>query len=368
MTTYRDNSQFSGLPPSLVSTLIERGNTIGGQLAESIRALIGARDDLRARIAGQPGIAALSSSDTEADISTWGLSAAYRTVGLAAGDLHCATAFAAPGIGTEGEPRWRCETMVEKTVDGTAGVLPALASVLALELAGETGSGVVLADDPLTAIAARVLEGVTHAVPVRDTVTGKAYLTRLNASIQSLKGIFTGDGNRVPIVGVLTGSGGRELSSTIDGASGAGDILLGTVILDPGEYTLPVPVGGTDLDRAARLPIKDANFAGLRDAIVTAARRTTFVLFRPPPWTSAYRVELPAVVAGDDKRLKEVLGAVSAESATQGARRPHPLTSATDIAGRLDTAAAALGNSITTRMLGEGTPGRSDLSTFILTN
>jgi hypothetical protein len=367
MTTLRDTSPFSGLPPTLVSALIERGDVIGGQLAESMRTLIGARDDLRGRVAGQPGIATVSTTDTTADMPIWGLAMACHTVSLAAGDLQCAAAFATPGIRTEGEPRWRCETIVESTFDGTTEVLPALASILALELAGETETGVVLADETLTAITAHVLEGVMRAVPIRDTATGKAYLTRLNTTIQLLKGLFAGTGSGATVAGVLSESGGRELTSAIEGTAGADDLLLGTAILDPGEYTVPMPVEGSCLDSVASLPIKDETFAGLRDNIVAAARCMVFVLFRPHSWTPAYRIELPEAVAGDGARLTAVLEAVSAESVTPGSRRPYPLISATEITTRFETAAEALGTAITTRMLGDGAPDRGDLATFLLT-
>ena len=93
-----------------------------------------------------------------------------------------------------------------------------------------------------------------------------------------------------------------------------------------------------------------------------------FVLFRPHPWAPACRIELPEAIAGDESRLAAVLGAVSVESAVPGSRRPYPLVSATETAARLDTATAALGNSITTRMLGGGAPDRGDLATFLLTH
>jgi len=135
---------------------------------------------------------------------------------------------------------------------------------------------------------------------------------------------------------------------TVDGKT------LATMILNPGEYTRPLPLYD-EADPASQLvdhlpekycPKKDM------DEIVGVLRGLSVIYFRPYGWLPALRMELPSTITASNTRLSIVLEGVTRQFFSPAVIEPYPLFLADRMVKSLGSGVAVIEQAVAQHVAG----------------
>lgn len=144
--------------------------------------------------------------------------------------------------------------------------------------------------------------------------------------------------SRSGIVAMVKYDASRELSLTWLSEFGTNfdDRTVMTMLLEPDEYTQPVPAGQTQRGREnweklhitiayPDFPNKDETQQALERALAPVRKRRIYITYyKPYEWSPAYRIELKQEAARSSVRLARVLKAVKEQVVSPEIREPYP--------------------------------------------
>jgi len=190
-----------------------------------------------------------------------------------------------------------------------------------MDLAAEAPHDLVLLDGSFASLIIYLNQGLAKfeevpqplATELRRSWVEKGILNRLLALLSS---------DRVVAVPKFTSRNELVASGKLPSASGVDGRTLATVILEPGEYTEPLPVYQNDepyhLPRAVCTTDEEAR-------LNRTLREVQAVYFRPFGWAPAIRLEVSGSIANSLTRLSILFEGITRQLFSPAVLEPYPL-------------------------------------------
>jgi hypothetical protein len=131
---------------------------------------------------------------------------------------------------------------------------------------------------------------------------------------------------------------------------------LATLILEPGEYTTPLPIYRGDEEGTAEeyhLP-KEACSESDQQALNEALWEVQVIYYRPFGWVPALRLEVPGPVAHSPIRLSRVLQGIASQFFSPAVLEPYPLFLADRMVKSLSAGVAVMEQTISQQVTDSG--------------
>lgn len=321
---------FADLPDALVRDLLAKAVPVAEGVSQNLQALRDAHALLYTEARNHRLICRKADLDVPREPSVVGVDGSYQVHRLTALDLCAAAAVAVEGTTKEAVRHWP-EPYHDMWVDGlphridTVGVLRGMMVSMEMALAAKSPHDLVLLDGSFSSLIIYLNQALTK---INDCAKALAddFLERWSSGVlEQLKALLTSD--RTVAMPKLTSRNeflrGNMLNPPVivDGKT------LATMILNPGEYTRPLPLHD-EADPASQqvdhlperyCPKKDM------DDIVEALNGLSVIYFRPYGWLPALRMELPSTIIASNTRLSIVLEGVTRQFFSPAVIEPYPL-------------------------------------------
>ena len=363
------DSLFTGLPAVLVEELLAAAGRAAKKVFAPAVEMIASRDEVRRSLEERSLIRRDESMGfTPPDVC--GVAGSFSTIVLPGGRAALAAAFGVEGLlSPNGEPRWdgprySSVCMTYNNAVESSLVLEAVAAALTAEIVGNAPHTVVLLGSPLAAPFLAIVDALRPALKLKDTAVSREFVLRLKPAIAACASIADPASTPRLAAGMPPHSGSADFSAAAGIESALDDETLCTLLLEPGEYTAPVPADSSALERARKLPVQDDAFTSVASSILGWLERLRVVYVRPREWTPAMRVELPSFIAERGDVLALFVRSVIYQCASPGLRRPYPLARAEELCGRLAAAGPSIASCAVSNLSSARGVGTDVLSIF----
>jgi hypothetical protein len=354
----REKEYFGDLPEALVEQLIAESDRLGQVVIDSLKKINDLRSQVRTRLEHERLLRRVEDLPRVEEPTTCGVDGAYAVESLLGYDIVVAVGLATEGLTPPSEQRhWEephfCSFInIEPHRQENRSYARALMVTFELEQAAKAPHDVVFLDGSFTtpitalhqALSQKELENQKEESNLPHRLTEQASQAVLN--YHSLLTAERADRIWVSVPKYTTK---REIAERLQIDQQLDDRALCTLILNPGEFIGPVPLGR---------PTKDSSgWEGyfltpkfLSPDAVDAKKKVERMLmegirvlyFKPSPSNPALRIEIPQAVAGNEHRLATALAALRSQSAIPGILEPQPLYYADRMAKSLSVAIPAL--------------------------
>ena len=341
---------FSDLPDALVRDLLAKASPVAERVSTQLNRLWEARSSLRQCVQSEGLIARKADLDVPREPSVVGIDGSYQVHRLTALDLCAAAAVAVEGTSKEARRHWQepyhriWVNSFEHSKNAT-NALRGLMISMELELAAEAPHDLVLLDGSFVVLLIYLNQGLTsfQEAPalLREEFQRRwgeeRVLERFLALIRSDR-----------TVAVPKYSGRNELGNFLrendlpetDGKT------LATVILEPDEYTSPLPIFRfTEEDKEYHLP-KQYCPREQQDQMNESIENMRVVFYRPFGRAPAVRLELTGPIAESKARLSMVLEGIKRQLFSPAVTEPYPLFLADRMVKSLGAGIAVIEQSI----------------------
>lgn len=322
---------FSDLPDALVRDLLACAVPVAEDVRTRIETLKGSRETYRSAAKERGLVKRKADLDVPREPSVAGVDGSYQLHRLTSLDLCAAAAVAIEGTSKEAtrywpEPYHRMWAGGVPHKDNTTGVLRGLMVGMELELAKEAPHDVVLLDGAFASLIIYLNQGLANidAVP---PILGNELRRRWHEEdiFQRLLSLMRSD--RVVAVPKFTSRNELVVAGGLPPADGIDGRTLATLLLEPGEYTVPLRIydetSGGELDQY-HLPPAFCPKPNLQ-AMLDAMKATRAIYFRPFGWVPALRLEVPGAVANSLTRLSIALEGIARQFFSPAVVEPYPL-------------------------------------------
>jgi len=348
---------FADLPDALVRDLLAKAVPVAEGVSQNLQALRDAHALLYTEARNHRLICRKADLDVPREPSVVGVDGSYQVHRLTALDLCAAAAVAVEGTSKEAVRHWP-EPYHDMWVDGlphridTVGVLRGMMVSMEMALAANAPHDLVLLDGSFSSLIIYLNQALTK---IDDCAKALAddFLERWTSGVlDQLKALLTSD--RTVAMPKFTSRNeflrGNMLNPpvTVDGKT------LATMILNPGEYTRPLPLHD-EADPASQqvdhlperyCPKKDM------DDIVRALNGLSVIYFRPYGWLPALRMELPSAIIASNTRLSIVLEGVTRQFFSPAVIEPYPLFLADRMVKSLGSGVAVIEQAVAQHVAG----------------
>lgn len=359
---------FSDLPDALVRDLLGKAVPIGDAVRERMERLRSCRDNVRTVAMRKEFICRKADLDVTREPSVAGIDGSYQIHRLTALDLCAAAAVAIEGTSKEERRHWQ-EPYHRIWVDGlphnvdAVGPLRGLMVSMELELASEAPHDLVLLDGAFSSLIIYLNQGLEKlsqaAVSLQEVLNDRwangDLINKLITLLQSDRTVaipkYTSRNELIQDMAV-------NLPEEVDGKT------LSTLILEPGEYTVPIPVHGHTAYRKAEIYHLPDQFCdrSTHDNLNRILQDIQVVYFRPYRWLPALRLEIPGAAARNHQKLSMVLEGVTRQLFSPAVYEPYPLFLADRMVKSLGSGVAVIEQSVSQHVAGNS----ADVETTLL--
>jgi hypothetical protein len=362
---------FADLPDALVRDILAKAAPVAEGVANTLREVQRQRSRMRDEAARNGLIRRKADLDVSREPSVVGIDGSYQIHRLTAVDLCAAAAVAVEGTAKEAKRHWP-EPYHEMWVEciphsaDTTGVLRGIMVSMELKLAEQAPHDLVLLDGSFASLIIYLNQAITKLAECAPEGR-KEFLTRWESGIfQQLKRILRSD--RAAALPKFTSrnelvqEGRVNCHACIDGKT------LATLVLEPGEYTAPLPVlGANETYHIPQHTYLDGNkidfcSAGDIEDMNAALGSVSVIYYRPYGWIPALRIELPAPVSASNTRLSLVLEGITRQFFSPAVVEPYPLFLADRMVKSLGSGVAVIEQAVS-QHVAESTP---DVETTML--
>ena len=350
---------FSDLPDALVRDLLNAALPLGDGVKNRLNSLKNARAGVRAEAEKRSLIKRKADLDVPREPSVAGIDGSYQIHRLTSLELCASAAIAVEGTSKEAvrywpEPYHRMWAQTVPHSQDTTGVLRGLMVCMEFDLAFEAPHDLVLMDGSFSSLIIYLNQGLANVNDV-PALLGDELLTRWheqNVFDRLVKLLRSDRSVAVPKFtsrNELVASGGLPNLDGIDGRT------VATLMLNPGEYTTPLPVFLDAQGNAERyhLPHKFADSLA-QDAMNDALHDARVIYYRPFGWVHAMRLEVPGTIANSQTRLSILLEGLARQFFSPAVTEPYPLFLADRMVKSLGSAVSVIEQTIAQHVVDEG--------------
>lgn len=362
---------FADLPDALVRDILAKAAPVAEGVASTLRGVQGQRTRMRDQAGTNGLIRRKADLDVSREPSVVGIDGSYQIHRLTAVDLCAAAAVAVEGTAKEAKRYWPepyHEMWVEcipHSVD-TTGVLRGIMVAMELKLADQAPHDLVLLDGSFASLIIYLNQAITK-LPECAPEGRKEFLARWESGVlEQLKNLVRSD--RTAALPKFTSRNELVQEKRVACPAHIDGKTLATLILEPGEYTAPLPIldtnetyhipqytylDGEKIDLCSTADIENTN---------AALGGVTVTYYRPYGWIPALRIELPAPVSASNTRLSLVLEGITRQFFSPAVVEPYPLFLADRMAKSLGSGVAVIEQAVS-QHVAESTP---DIETTML--
>ena len=339
------SDSFSDLPDALVRDLLESSVPVAEEVQNRFGRLQSMQSDLRNNAQRLSLVHRKSDLEVTREPSVAAIDGSYQIHRLTSIDLCASAAVGVEGTSKEAqrhwqEPRHRFWAKATPHNEATTLLLRGLMVSMELELASETPHDLVLLDGSFASLIIYLNQGLSNLAEepsmgdnLRHRWESQNLMQRLVTTLRSTRTLalpkYT---SRNELVGLFP----HEATSDCDGRT------LATLILEPGEYTMPLSVYR---DEPYHLPSYLCSGEDL-DQLNAALSEIQVIYFRPFGWVPALRLEVPGAIAHSRTRLSLVLRGIESQFFVPAVMEPYPLFLADRMVKSLGSAVAAMEQTI----------------------
>ena len=318
------NESFSDLPDALVRDLLNSATPIAEEARDRLYDLQTSRDELRSAIQQESLIRQKADLEVSREPSVVGIDGSYQLHRLTSLDLCAAAAVGVEGTAKEARRYWQepyhrfwANTILHN--QATTLALRGLMVAMELDLATTAPHDLVLIDGSFASLIIYLNQGLSNVLNV--PVMGEELMTRWESENLIEKLLNALSSERTIALPKYTSR--NELEGYVHGIDSlhCDGRTLATLILDPGEYTTPLPIYA---DEDYHLPGK---FCSEQDdqRMNSALSEMQVIYFRPFRWVPALRLEVPGAIAHSPTRLSLVLRGIESQFFSPAVVEPYPL-------------------------------------------
>lgn len=321
---------FADLPDALVRDLLAKAAPVAEGVSQNLQALRDARARLYTEARNHRLICRKADLDVPREPSVVGVDGSYQVHRLTALDLCAAAAVAVEGTSKEAARYWP-EPYHDMWVDGlphcidAVGVLRGTMVSMEMALAAKAPHDLVLLDGSFSSLVIYLNQALTRIADSSKTLS-EFFLDRWKGgALDQLKGLLTSE--RTVAMPKFTSRNEFLRENMLNPPVMVDGKTLATMILDPGEYTRPLPLhDATDpaSQQVDHLPEKYCPPKDM-DEVREALNRLSVIYFRPYGWLPALRMELPSAITSSNTRLSIVLEGISRQFFSPAVIEPYPL-------------------------------------------
>ncbi len=319
---------FSDLPDALVRDLLAATGSVADEVKSRFESLRASRRQLREAANTGNLIRRKADLDVPREPSVVGIDGSYQMHRLTSLDLCASAAVAVEGTAKEAKRHWQepYHRFWAGTVphnDDSTMVLRGLMMAMELDLAGQAPHDLVLLDGSFASLIIYLNQGLSNVASVGAMGNELTHRCEAQGLIRQLIGVLRSD--RVVAMPKYTSRNelleklSHPLTSPPDGRT------LATLILEPGEYTEPLPVycGGASAEP------EEYHVHGCspqeQQHMNEALQDVQAIYYRPFAWVPALRLEVPGAIAHSRLRLSSVLQGIVSQFFSPAVVEPYPL-------------------------------------------
>lgn len=355
---------FADLPDALVRDLLAKALPVASAVTQNVEVLRQQKGSLRNDAKTKGLVFRKADLDVVREPSVVGIDGSYQIHHLTALDLSAAAAVAVEGTAKEAHRFWPQpyhQMWVESVKHSINAVGPLRGLMVSMELglAKQAPHDLVLLDGSFASLIIYLNQALT-SLPECPSLLCAEFLSRWNSGLMSsVLGLLKSDRTvavpKFTARNELTGQLQNPPAVEIDGKT------LATLLLEPGEYTVPLPIlqqgetyhlaetviiAGQQTSLCSQAEVKELN-ARLKDLRV--------VYFRPYGWIPALRLELPLSIASSNSKLSLVLEGITRQFFSPAVMEPYPLFLADRMVKSLGSGVAVIEQAVAQQVAGNST-------------
>jgi hypothetical protein len=318
---------FSDLPDALVRDLLAKATPVAERVEHRLVSLRQQRDRLQSVARDKQRIRRKADLDVPREPSIVGVDGSYQMHRLTSLDLCAAAAVAVQGTVREDRNRHWPEPYHRLWVEGiphateSTGMLRAIMIAMELELAALAPHDLILLDGSFASMVIYVNQGLTSVCSSAPAALDNELIRCWNEGHLYNEILRVLRGDRIVAVPKYTSRTELLDSLEVDIGQQVDDKTLATMVLNPGEYTEPLPLHHDQPYHLARSFCTEMQNHELDHAM----RALRVIYFRPYGWLPALRLELTATCASSLSRLSIVLEGIQRQFFTPAVIEPYPL-------------------------------------------
>lgn len=335
MTPAIDKAPFSELPASLVDEVLNRTEQISRELLESFETLRQNKTELRKQLKDS-GLLQRDTNLPWVHIPTsCGIDGSYAVERLLAIDLVATGALAVEGLTPPSETRYWPEPNHLIYVDteahdaDTGSILRGIMIGMELELASHAPHDLVFLDGSLTTPTIFFNQALNKASTASHLKVANYLNEKIPSFLEAYVTILEARRSDRYWLGVPKYTTRREIGRKLNWPEVYDDRGLLSTILEPGEYTQPLPLQEPEepwhIQTAAVQPHIRETVAALADKATGLLKSVRVIYYRPNLWLPALRLEISQSIAHTPARLGAVLMGIRHQCGPAAIMEPYPL-------------------------------------------
>jgi len=348
---------FSDLPDALIRDLLAQAVPVAEKVERRLQALREKKTQIRSIAENNGLIHNKADLDVSREPSVVGVDGSYQIHRLTSLDLCATAAVAVQGTAKEERNRHWPEPYHRIWVRGiphdekTTGLLRATMVAMELELASNAPHDIILLDGSFASLVIYVNQGLSALSnsELSDALREKWSNGLFNQILAAL-----GDERMVAVPKYTSRT---ELIDKFSVQVDADDKTVATLILQPGEYTQPIPISQPEQPYHLSPCTAEQN-AALNDLM----NSVKITYFRPFGWLPAIRLEVSKRVANNNARISMLLEGIQRQLFSPAIIEPYPLFLADRMVKSLGAGVAVVEQSVAQHTIGN----ISDVETSML--
>ena len=348
---------FADLPDALVRDLLAKAVPVAEGVSRNLQSLRDAHDHLCTEANNHSLICKKADLDVPREPSVVGVDGSYQVHRLTALDLCAAAAVAVEGTCKEAVRHWP-EPYHDMWVDGlphridTVSVLRGMMVSMEMSLAAQAPHDLVLLDGSFSSLIIYLNQALGKIDDCAEVLADNFLERWRSNTLEQLKALLTS--NRTVAMPKFTSRNELLRGNMLNPPVIVDGKTLATMILNPGEYTRPLPlhdIADPASQQVDHLPERHCPKKDM-DEIVGALNGLSVIYFRPYGWLPALRMELPSTITSSNTRLSIVLEGVTRQFFSPAVIEPYPLFLADRMVKSLGSGVAVIEQAVAQHVAG----------------
>lgn len=345
---------FSQLPQALVEEVLTKSRKIGQKLYDSFQEIEKNKEEIRNQLLKEDFLKNDSELSNFYIPTTCGIDGAYAVEKLLAIDFVACAAVAVEGLIPPSEkkywekPHHKVFIGPERHNPDTASIIRGLMMEMEIKLAVNAPHDIVFLDGSLTTPLIYLNQAINKAIEStqKDMEISKQLIDEFEGFLANYKTILESSRSDKLWVGVPKYTTKRELGFKFGWPAYYDDRAILTFILEPGEFTFPIPLKSPSQPWHLKLPSGE-----IYKDFDEILQRIHILYYKPHKRTPALRLEISSSVASNNARLAVLLWGVKHQCGVPGVFEPYPLYIADKMAKPLSKAIVAFRQTATRQMV-----------------